>query len=130
MAGTIQWFKDGRRRLGTELAALYLACRDPRVPGYAKTFTVCVVAYALSPLDLIPDCIPVLGYLDDLVLVPFGIWLALKLIPRPVLEACRQKARAMPVGYGVIRNLGTTVIVALWVFLTGGLLVFTLWPVR
>jgi uncharacterized membrane protein YkvA (DUF1232 family) len=80
--------------LKREIFALYLATRDPRTPWYAKAFVICVVAYALSPIDLIPDPIPVLGYLDDLLLLPLGIYVALRLIPREVLAECRAKARA------------------------------------
>jgi uncharacterized membrane protein YkvA (DUF1232 family) len=79
-------------RLKRELYALYFASRDSRVPWYGKIFIICIVAYALSPIDLIPDPIPVLGYLDDLLLLPLGIYLALKLIPEDVLTECRQKA--------------------------------------
>lgn len=71
---------------------LYLAYKDPRVPWYAKLFALCVVAYAFSPIDLIPDFIPILGYLDDLIIVPLGVKLALKLIPSEVLEECREQA--------------------------------------
>lgn len=78
--------------LKQEIFALYLAARDPRTPWYTKVFIVCVVAYALSPIDLIPDPIPVLGYLDDLLLLPLGIYVALKMIPREVLTDCRAKA--------------------------------------
>jgi uncharacterized membrane protein YkvA (DUF1232 family) len=80
--------------LKREVFALYLATRDPRTPWYAKAFVICVVAYALSPIDLIPDPIPVLGYLDDLLLLPLGIYVALRLIPQEVLAECRAKARA------------------------------------
>jgi uncharacterized membrane protein YkvA (DUF1232 family) len=85
-----------KRRVGQlklETYALYLAYRDPRVPWYAKAFAACVVGYALSPIDLIPDFIPLLGYLDDLVLVPLGIALALRMIPPPIMEECRAEAR-------------------------------------
>jgi uncharacterized membrane protein YkvA (DUF1232 family) len=94
MGGIIKRAKDSAKHLKREIHALYLAYKDPRVPWYAKVFTMCVVGYALSPIDLIPDCIPVLGYLDDLVLLPIGIWLALKMIPPHVLEECRQTADA------------------------------------
>lgn len=80
MANLATW-KQRARELKTELYALYLAYRDPRVPGPARIFAACVVAYAFSPIDLIPDPIPVIGYLDDLVLVPLGIALARKMIP-------------------------------------------------
>jgi uncharacterized membrane protein YkvA (DUF1232 family) len=84
-------------RLKRELFTLHLAAGDPRTPWYAKAFVVCVVAYALSPIDLIPDPIPILGYLDDLLLLPLAIYLALKLIPEPVLAQCRRKAVGMNV---------------------------------
>ena len=80
------------RRLKTEVYALYLAYRDPRVPWYARLFAAGVVAYAFSPLDLIPDFIPILGYLDDLILVPLGIALALRMIPPAVMADCRVRA--------------------------------------
>jgi uncharacterized membrane protein YkvA (DUF1232 family) len=84
--------KGWARSLKTELYALYLAYRDPRVPWYARILAVCVVGYAFSPIDLIPDAIPILGYLDDLIIVPVGIWMTLKLIPRDVLWECRERA--------------------------------------
>jgi uncharacterized membrane protein YkvA (DUF1232 family) len=80
--------------VAAEAYALYLACRDPRTPWYAKWLAAAVAAYAASPIDLIPDFIPVLGYLDDLVIVPLGVWLAVKLIPPQVLAECREQARA------------------------------------
>lgn len=78
--------------LKREVFALYLAARDPRTPWYAKCFLICVVAYALSPIDLIPDPVPILGYLDDLLLLPFGIYLALRMIPPEILTDCRAMA--------------------------------------
>ena len=76
-----------------KLVALWLCRRDPRMPLSAKLVAALVVAYALSPIDLIPDFIPVLGYLDDLLLVPAGIWLAIKLIPAPVWSDALARAR-------------------------------------
>lgn len=76
-----------------ETYAMYLAYRDPRTPWYAKVFVAFVVGYAFSPIDLIPDPIPILGYLDDLLLVPLGIALALRMIPPAVLDECREQAR-------------------------------------
>ena len=81
--------KDRAQILKIETYALYLAARDPRTPWYAKLLVTGVAAYALSPIDLIPDFIPILGYLDDLILVPLGIALAIKLIPRTILEECQ-----------------------------------------
>jgi len=72
--------------------AIYLASRDPRMPWYAKVLAVAIAAYALSPIDLIPDFIPVIGYLDDLVILPLGIWLVVSLIPDEVMVEYRAKA--------------------------------------
>lgn len=82
-------------RLKAEVLALWLAARDPRTPLAAKLVAGAVAAYALSPIDLIPDFIPVLGYLDDLLLVPAGIWLALRLIPDSLMLEMRQQAAAL-----------------------------------
>lgn len=92
---------------------LYLAVRDPRVPFFAKVFTACVVAYALSPIDFIPDFIPVLGQLDDLLIVPLGIWLAFKMIPPEILTEKRLEVKkrnsTLPVGKSSI-----AVVVVIW----------------
>lgn len=80
------------RLLKRQVMVLWFACRHPRTPWLPKLIALCVVAYALSPIDLIPDFIPVLGYLDDLLLLPLGIWLALRLMPTALLEECRQQA--------------------------------------
>ena len=84
--------KARARELKAEVMALYVAVRHPRTPWYAKLLIVAIVAYALSPIDLIPDFIPVLGQLDDLILVPLGIWLVVKLIPAPVMADLRSRA--------------------------------------
>jgi uncharacterized membrane protein YkvA (DUF1232 family) len=81
------------RELKCDVHALYLSARDPRVPWYAKAMALGVAAYALSPVDLIPDFIPVIGHLDDLIIVPLGIWLAVRLIPANVLNEHRETAR-------------------------------------
>src|ERR687885_2044119 len=86
-------WKRRARQLKTEMYALYLAYKDPRVPWYARVFAACVVGYAFSPIDLIPDPIPILGYLDDLILVPLGIALAVRMIPPDVLAECQAKSR-------------------------------------
>jgi uncharacterized membrane protein YkvA (DUF1232 family) len=93
--------------------AAYLAARDPRVPWLAKILAVAVTAYALSPIDLIPDFVPVLGYLDDLLIVPFGIWLVVRLIPGEVMAEYRVKAREA--GKRPISKAGMTAIIVLWI---------------
>ena len=113
----LETWRQRARRLKTETYAVYLAYQDPRVPWYARTFAACVVGYAFSPIDLIPDFIPVLGYLDDLVLVPLGIALALRMIPRAVMAECRERAReAMRQGKPVNRA-AAVVIIAIWLLL-------------
>jgi uncharacterized membrane protein YkvA (DUF1232 family) len=107
--------KQWARQLKQETHALALVCRDPRVPWYARFVAICVVAYAFSPIDLIPDPIPVLGYLDDLILVPLGIALAVRLIPPAVLAECRARAAAdrdQPANW-----VAAGVIVAIWLVL-------------
>jgi uncharacterized membrane protein YkvA (DUF1232 family) len=82
------------RALKRDAHAVWLAARDPRTPWYAKALALAVAGYAFSPIDLIPDFIPVLGYLDDLILVPAGLWLVLRLIPAEVLATHRAAAEA------------------------------------
>ena len=84
--------REWARRLRLEVTALSLAVRDPRAPWTARLLAGAVVAYALSPIDLIPDFIPVLGWLDDLILVPIGIWLAIRLLPPELMADCRDRA--------------------------------------
>lgn len=89
----LQQWKATVRKLKEDIYTLYLAYRDPRVPFFARVVLILTVAYAFSPIDLIPDFIPVLGYLDDLILLPLGIWLSIKLLPREVVQEYRAKAR-------------------------------------
>lgn len=107
-------WKARARQLKAETYALYLACRDPRVPWVAKALAAVVVGYAFSPIDLIPDFIPVLGYLDDLVLIPLGIALALRMIPSEVMAECRTRASAELTGGRPFSRVAVVVIVALW----------------
>lgn len=106
-----QWAREIKR----DVHALYLAARDPRVPWYAKAAAIAVAAYALSPIDLIPDFIPVLGYLDDLLIVPLGILLAVRLVP-PGLMAEFRAAAVGADGERVIGKVGAAIIVLLWIF--------------
>jgi len=108
-------WKAKARKLKQEVFALYLASKDRRVPWYARVLAVMVVAYAFSPIDLIPDPIPVLGYLDDLILIPFGIALVIKLIPTEVLQDCREKA-ALTMQAGKPKNwVAGGIIILIWV---------------
>ncbi len=109
--------KQRARHLKAETFALYLAARDPRTPWYAKLLVAGIVAYAISPIDLIPDFVPVLGYLDDLILIPIGIALAIKLVPHQVLAECRAQAQeTIQNGKPVSRVAGAAIIV-IWLVL-------------
>jgi uncharacterized membrane protein YkvA (DUF1232 family) len=108
----LERWKQRARELKQEVHALALACKDPRVPWYAKLVAVSIVAYALSPIDLIPDFIPILGYLDDLILVPLGISLLLKIIPPEVIRDCRDKASAARIQG---QWIAAGVIIAIWI---------------
>lgn len=117
--------KDWARRLKRDVIAVYLAARDPRTPWYARIAALCVAGYALSPIDLIPDFIPVLGYLDDVILVPLGILLVIKLIPPDMLAEHRATATriaAKPRSYA-----GAGFIAVVWL-VAAGLLLWWLWP--
>jgi uncharacterized membrane protein YkvA (DUF1232 family) len=119
-------WKDKARALKQETYAIYLACKDPRVPWYGRVIAACVVGYALSPIDLIPDFIPVLGYLDDLILIPLGIALVLKTIPPVVMAESREKARVF-MSHGKPRNwVAAGIIVLIWVGLAIGGVVLTM----
>ena len=121
--GFIAQLKKRAKKLKTETFALYLAYKDPRTPWYAKLLAAVIVAYALSPIDLIPDFIPVFGYLDDLILLPLGISLALKLIPAEIMNECRLKAQeelngSKPKGWSA-----AVVIISIWL----GVLLLVYW---
>lgn len=110
-------WKQRAASLKVELHAIYLAYKHPGVPWHARLFAALVIAYALSPIDLIPDPIPVLGYLDDLVLVPLGIALALKMIPKEVMAECRRKAQEADGQWRPMSWAGAVMVVALWLLL-------------
>ena len=115
-----QWARNFKR----DVVALWLAARDPRVPWYAKATAGAVAAYALSPIDLIPDFIPIIGYLDDLIIVPLGIMLAVKLVPADLMQEFRDEAtrRAKPVS-----KAGLAFVVAVWI-LAALVLLWLFWP--
>jgi uncharacterized membrane protein YkvA (DUF1232 family) len=106
-------WKERVGNLKRDVTAIVLAVRDPRVPWYAKAVGVCVIAYALSPIDLIPDFVPVLGYLDDLVLVPLGLLLTLRLIPAEILA--EHRAAAAAIAAGPVSRAGAVAVIAIWV---------------
>ncbi|TFH58601.1 YkvA family protein [Peribacillus frigoritolerans] len=109
--------KTWARSLKRQIFTLYFACKDERVPWHAKVFTACVVAYAFSPIDIIPDFIPILGYLDDVILVPIGVMIALKMIPKNVLADCEVKAEEM-MKNGKPKNwIVGSLIVMIWVLI-------------
>lgn len=105
--------RDWARALKRDVVALWLAARDPRVPWYAKLIAGATAAYALSPIDLIPDFIPALGYLDDLLLVPAGIWLAVRLIPPALMAELREQASRR--GDKPVSKAAAAAIVLLWI---------------
>lgn len=109
--------KQRARHLKAETFALYLAARDPRTPWYAKLLVAGIVAYAFSPIDLIPDFVPVIGYLDDLILIPIGIALAIKLIPHQVLAECRVRANETIQNGKPVSRVAGAVIVIIWLLL-------------
>jgi len=120
LASAKQWAHGIKR----DVVALWLAARDPRVPWYAKATAGAVAAYALSPIDLIPDFIPIIGYLDDLLIVPLGIMLAVKLVPAGLMQEFRYEAarRAKPAS-----KAGLIFMVAVWI-LAALALVWLFWP--
>lgn len=118
----LEELKKRARELKAEAFALYLAARHPSTPWYAKLLAASVAAYAFSPIDLIPDFVPVLGYLDDVVLVPAGIALAVRLVPAPVLAECRSRAEESLAGAKPVSRGAAGVVIALWLAL-GALLI-------
>lgn len=115
-SGIVAKVKEWARRLKREVVALWFACKDERTPRLAKAIAIFTVGYALSPIDLIPDFIPVLGFVDDAIILPALIWLVLRMVPQEVMVDCRAKGdqwlasgNAKPVS-----RLGAAVIVALW----------------
>ncbi|MFN4361972.1 MAG: YkvA family protein [Hylemonella sp.] len=114
--GWLEGLRQRARALKDQTYVLYLAARHPRTPWYAKLLVAGIVAYAFSPIDLIPDFIPVLGLLDDLVLIPLGIWLAIRLVPPLVLAECRLRAQERR---KLVSRAAGVVIVAIWMALVG-----------
>jgi uncharacterized membrane protein YkvA (DUF1232 family) len=120
----IERFKQWARPIKRDVIALWIAARDPRVPWYAKALAMAVAAYALSPIDLIPDFIPVLGYLDDLLIVPLGILLVVLLIPAALMAEFRTQAATLRIRPRSL--IAAAIIITLWIAATA-LLVWWLW---
>ena len=116
---TFERLRSWARRLKRDVLVLWIAARDPRTPLAAKLVAAAVAAYALSPIDLIPDFVPVLGYLDDVILVPLGIALAIRLIPSPLIGDFRAKASALT--QRPRSGAGLLVILALWLTVVAAL---------
>jgi uncharacterized membrane protein YkvA (DUF1232 family) len=123
-------WKQRVRQLKAETYALYLAYRDPRVPWYARLLAAAVVGYAFCPIDLIPDFVPVLGYLDDLILVPLGIWLALRLIPPAVMAEARGRAQEVIAQGKPVNRAAAVVVVSIWLLLAALAVVLAVRVVR
>lgn len=110
-------WKQKTKHIKIEIYALYLAYRDPRVPWYAKALVAVVVGYAFSPIDLIPDFIPVLGYLDDLILLPLGVAVVLKMIPGEVMADCRARSKEVMSQEKPVNWTAAIVIISIWLIL-------------
>jgi uncharacterized membrane protein YkvA (DUF1232 family) len=116
-------WKERARLLKREALTLYLVCRHPDVPWYAKALALAVAGYALSPIDLIPDFIPVLGYLDDMVLIPLGIMLVIRLVPADAAAECRARAEDALERAAHAGKIAAAVVVAVWL-LTAALILW------
>jgi uncharacterized membrane protein YkvA (DUF1232 family) len=122
----IEQWKQRASQLKIEVYALYLVYRDPRLPWYARVFAACVVGYAFSPIDLIPDPIPILGYVDDLVLIPLGVKVALSMIPAEVMTESRAKAQEVIRQGKPVNRIAAAIILAIWLILAALVIAFML----
>src|SRR4051812_41197596 len=120
MTDWIERMKARALRLKSDIVALYYAARHPGTPWYAKLLIAAIVAYALSPIDLIPDFIPVLGLLDDIILLPLGIVLAAKMIPPPVMQECRERASRSGAVQSKSGRVAAVCIVLMWLMFVIG----------
>ena len=121
----LERLRDWARRARRDVVALHLAARDPRVPWLAKAVVTCVAAYALSPIDLIPDFIPVLGYLDEVIILPLGIVLAVRLMPPDLMAEFRREAGRL--SERPASRAGAAIIIVLWL-LAAATLFWAFWP--
>ena len=114
LTSVIKSWQRKAKALKQEVYALSLAVKDPRVPWYAKAFAVLIIGYILSPIDPIPDFIPVIGYLDELIVVPLGIIILSKMIPKEVFEECREKAKHHRGGMKGKHWIAASIIILIW----------------
>ena len=119
MSGGLAALKTWARRLKTDVLALWIATRDPRTPWAARLLAMAVAAYAFSPIDLIPDFVPVLGYLDDLLILPLGIWLAVRMIRPELMDEFRARAASAAVRPG--GRAGAVAVAAIWLAAASGI---------
>jgi uncharacterized membrane protein YkvA (DUF1232 family) len=110
-------WQEKLQALKKETYAIYLAAKHPQVPWYAKLLATCIVAYAVSPIDLIPDFIPIIGYLDDLILLPLGILLVVKMIPKDILDECRREAETAIAQNPQAGKFAAIAIVVIWIIM-------------
>jgi uncharacterized membrane protein YkvA (DUF1232 family) len=110
----LETWKRRARQLSAQTYTIYLAYRHPRTPWYAKVFAALIVGYVFSPIDPIPDFIPGVGLLDEMVVVPIGVLFATRMIPRDVFEECREKAREVAEGEKPVSRVAAGVVVAVW----------------
>ncbi|WP_010490683.1 MULTISPECIES: YkvA family protein [Pseudomonas] len=123
MSNVLQRVRGWAKALKRQVMMLWFSYRHPQTPWLPKVVAIIVVAYALSPIDLIPDFIPILGYLDDVILLPLGIWIVIKLMPAAVLEECRQLTLAWEKTQQPrpVSRVAAIVIILLWLALLAGL---------
>ena len=110
----MQSWKRRARQLSAQTYTLYLAYRHPKTPWYAKLLAALIVGYVFSPIDPIPDFIPGVGLLDEMVVVPIGVWMATKMVPQVVLEECQEKASAVAQGEKPVSRVAAVVVVGVW----------------
>jgi uncharacterized membrane protein YkvA (DUF1232 family) len=110
----LETWKRRTRQLSAQTYILYLAYRHPKTPWYAKVFAALIVGYVFSPIDPIPDFIPGVGLLDEMVVVPIGVLIATKMIPRQVMEECQERAREVAEGEKPVSRVAAVVVVAIW----------------
>ena len=110
----MQSWKRRARQLSAQTYTLYLAYRHPKTPWYAKLLAALIVGYVFSPIDPIPDFIPGVGLLDEMVVVPIGVWMATKMVPQVVLEECQEKASAVALGEKRVSRMAAVMVVGVW----------------